>query len=200
MSEAGSNASSVEAPPTDEGGDSEVGASAARRRGRPRVDIKAARKSRSKVRRVVPCYVDMGMYTNEFAIRYDAGEQLYDVTDVMYAAYRGRASSVNRAISKLTKMGAFKKSSGLWAAHGWREGSDVDKLKWVGARAHGDGRKMASHKAMPFMLQQSAGDRAGHLVDAIAFWIKRNNPDSQTFLDTVETRAPEGAALVDTQD
>ena len=199
MSEAGTDLS--ESPPVEEEGDSETGASDARKRGRPRVDNKKARKSRSKVRHVVPCYVDMGVFTKEFAIRYDAGQQLYDLADVMNAAYSGRASSVRRTIAKLNKMGAFKKGGALWLAQGWQADTDFAKVKWAAAdddaRSKGDGRKACSHKVMPFLLQKSAGRRAGMLVNAIACWIKRTDPDSQTFLDTIEMRTPEGAVVVE---
>ena len=205
MSDASTETSVVEPYPTSEG-DAEV-ASEPRKRGRPRVDNQAPRKSRSKVRRVVPCYVDMGPYTREHVVRYDAGQQLYDLADVMVAAYRGRASTVHKAIGRLTKLGAFKEGSEFWKKQQWQAGIDFDKIKWTndGDAKKGDGRKVCSHKAIPVMLESSRGHRAGLEVDGVASWIRNNNPDCQTFLDTINTQGPAPApapaptALVETQ-
>lgn len=188
--EAGSVASEERPPSVSEDGDQAEEAPARRGRGRPRVDPqdRAPRKSRAKVRRVVPCYVDMGTFTTRHHVRYDAGQQLYDLTDVLKVAYNGKLATVNKKIALLKKAGAFKPSGALWIAENWQAGTDVDSVKWSDeeeARAVGRGRRACSHRAVATLLRKSAGPRAPPVLGALACWITQNDPDSQAFLQTI---------------
>lgn len=169
-----------------------------RKRGRPTVARKAARQPRGKVRRVVPCYVDMGTLTREYAVRYDAGQQLYDLADVLTAAYDGKVATVNKKLTELKKGGAFAgPGQPLWndQVPKWEPGSDVDKVKWTeDARGGGRGRHACSHRATATLLRHSAGKRAPVIVGAIACWITQNDPDSMAFLQTIGTPALVGPA------
>lgn len=162
------------------------------KRGRPRVASKAARKPRGTVRRVVPCYVDMGTLTRMHCVRYDAGQQLYDLADVLTAAYQGKVATVNKKLAALKKSGAFAgPTHAFWGDHAWRAGTDVDKVKWTDdLRGSGRGRHACSHRATTTMLRHSAGPRAPFILGAIACWISQNDPDSMAFLDTVGSLAP----------
>ena len=164
-----------------------------RKRGRPTVETKAPRRARGKVRRVVPCYVDMGTLTRGHAVRYDAGQQLYDLTDVMHAAYNGSLATVYKKMSKLKKEGFF---SGV-VGEAWAELElgleDMTKIQWTDDCAAGRRRHACSHRATEALLRHTAGPRAPEILGAIACWIKQNSSENLHFLQTagVQTPAPQ---------
>lgn len=166
----------------------------ARKRGRPRVATKAPRKARGTTPRVVPCYVDMGTLTRAHLVRYDAGRQLYDLTDLLTAACQGKTATVNKKLSKLKQAGAFPWGAdvpdALWHAHKWQADVDIAKVKWADDdHSHGRGRKACSHRAATALLLHGTGKRSSPTIGGMAYWIKENDPDSQAFLQTIGASA-----------
>ena len=167
----------------------------ARKRGRPRVATKAPRKARGTTPRVVPCYVDMGTLTRAHLVRYDAGRQLYDLTDLLTAACQGKTATVNKKLSKLKQAGAFP-----WG--GGRSRRALARAQVAGRRRHRQGQ-VGRRRPQPWprqegrartgaataLLLHGTGKRSSPTIGGMAYWIKENDPDSQAFLQTIGASA-----------
>lgn len=101
------------------------GAALRRKRGRPASGgPKAPRKSRATVPRLTPCYVDMGGLTLQHSVRYDVGQQRYDLQDLFDLAYNSRRGyATSRRLRILRKRGLFKQG---------HTDSDHGLVKWLG--------------------------------------------------------------------
>ena len=138
------------------------GAAPKRTRGRPSTGVKAARKSRAKVPRLMPCYVDMGGLSLTRPVRYDAGQQRYDLRDLFDLAYGSKKGyATSRRMTRLRVQGLFK---------GCEPGDDYGVVKWLDDpdanlnRVHA--RETATAAAAALQLRTTQGAHASERASA----------------------------------
>ena len=153
------------------------GAASSKRRGRPPLPNKAPRKSRAKIPRLAPSYVDMGGLSLRRPVRYDAGQQRYDVRDLVELAFPSRRGhATKRRMTKLRTKEPFK---GDAAEHGlvkWLDDPDANLDK-------GGERETATAGAAARMLRECARRTEGSpMANALAYWLEQNGPETLQFL------------------
>ena len=157
----------------------EGGAAGCKRPGRPRKEDKAPRKSRATVAQVTPCFVDMGTLTLHSVIRYDAGQQRYDVEDLLDAAhFSAKGFATSRRMTKVRKSPDVKE-----------DGDEYGRVKWLedpyADMARVKVRVTARAAAAAALLRQTVGQLRNARASALAYWIEQNGAERLEFLPVI---------------
>jgi hypothetical protein len=155
------------------------GSAASRKRGRPAVAAKAPRKSRARVPRLVPCYVNMGSLSLNGAVRYDAGQQRFDMEDLLMLAYEGeKGYATSRRMAVLRRESFFKcdTAGGEYGLVKWLDDPSINLAK---------GRKretVAATAAAKLLRETQSVSAPTPRVGALACWLEQNAVEALEFL------------------
>lgn len=168
------SASAPEQPPSVTAAES--GAASRKGRGRPPLPDKAPRKSRAKIPRLAPSYVDMGGLSLRRPVRYDAGQQRYDVRDLLELAFPSKKGhATKRRMTKVRSKEPFKEGGGDFGVVKWLDDPDANLNK-------GGERETATAPAAARMLRDCAHQTGAPMANALAYWLEQNGPETLQFL------------------
>ena len=113
---------------------------------------------------------ELGSLTHEHNVRYDAGEALYDLADLLMSGYKS-VHAVNRVLGELEHKGVFRRDPKPALAKLGLTPSDVVKGKWADADSNrGRARRMVTRRGAVALLK-TASKRAPPAVGRIVAWL-----------------------------